>query len=422
MSDKTQEHRGESGKRRFLIIAVSSLVFFIGGILLGRSLYSRNEPVKNDPKAAAAVEKSEPLASEANQISLSAEALKLGQIEIGDVVSRQFHSKLEVSGRLATNEDNTARVGTIVTGRVTRILATVGDAVKKGQPLIYIHSHELLTARADAQKASAMIIEKEKALAYAKAELDRADRLVAARAISRKEQATATANVVAANAELDHAKAELTRASEWLEHLTVPHDSHDDIVIYSPMNGIVVKRNVTVGTVVNEATDLISLANFETLWAIAEVPQYQAAGVRIGQSIEFKVSAFGDNRFKGQIVHIGEVLNPDTRTVQVRCLVNNSRGNLRPEMFATITIDAIGEGGVASSPAVPSEAVQDLKGEKMVFILAGEGIFEKRTVKTGREQDGMIEILSGLQPGQKIVKHGGFFIKSEMLKSTMAEE
>lgn len=422
MSEQIVERSNGWGGRRILVACLASLAFFIAGILIGRALFIGNRGAKESTKPEAQAAKPAPEPSAEGLIELSAAAIKAGQIEYSEVADYPFRSRLEVNGRLAVNEDNTARVGTIVTGRVTRVLATVGDTVRKGQPLIYIHSHELLTARADADKARALVIEREKSLSYARAELDRASRLLEARAISKKEQATAAANVVALTAELDQAKAELTRASEWLEHLTVPHDSHDDIVIYSPMNGVVLKRNVTIGTVVNEATDLMSIANMETLWAIAEVPQHQAARVRPGQSVEFRVSAFGDNRFSGRIVHLGEILNPETRTVSVRCLVNNPRGTLRPEMFATITIDSGTQTDQKGSLAVPAEAVQDLRGAKMVFVVVRDGVFDKRTVEVGREQDGKVEILAGLKAGERIVSHGGFFIKSEMLKSSMAEE
>jgi cobalt-zinc-cadmium efflux system membrane fusion protein len=302
---------------------------------------------------------------------------------------------------------------------VTRVLATVGDFVKKGQSLIYIHSHELLEARADAEKARSKVAEKEKALVYAKAEQERAERLLAAKAISSREHAQAAANVIAASAELEQARAELARASEWLEHLTVPHDSHDDIVVYAPVSGVVLKRNVTLGTVVNEATDLMIIASLDTLWAIAEVPQQQALSVRVGQPVEMKISTFGDQRFAGRVIHIGETLNPDTRTAQVRCLVNNPRGNLRPEMYATISIAS--EKG-EEVLAVPTEAVNEMQGERVVFIALGDGLFEKRSVQTGREQKGMIEITGGLQAGQRVAIRGSFFIKSEFLKGTLSEE
>ena len=414
--------RGDRAKglRTKLLILLSLLAVFSAGVLLGRSrlTWSESGEAQNASGSKPAIEAGEQKPA-ANQVRLSPEAIERGRIEIGAVSTQPFRQTLEATGRLALNEDATARVGTIVTGRVTRVLATVGDFVKKGQALIYIHSHELLDARANAAKAQAAVTEREKALAYAKAELDRADRLLAAKAVSKREQAQAAANFTAAIAELEQARAELARTSEWLEHLTVPHDSHEDIVIYAPISGVVLKRNVTLGTVVNEASDLMSIANLETLWAIAEAPQQQAALVRVGQPVEISISTFGDQRFTGRVVHIGETLNPETRTAQVRCLVNNPRGNLRPEMYATIIIASEKREEVM---AAPSEAVIEMQGEQVVFVTLGDGLFEKRPVQTGRQQNGMIEITGGLQPGARIVTRGGFFIKSEFLKSTLSEE
>jgi membrane fusion protein, heavy metal efflux system len=403
------------GLRMKLMALLLLAAVFIAGLLLGQSrMAGSGSAVESKPASGAGERK-----SAANQARLSPEAIERGQIEIGAVSMHSFSQTLEVSGRLALNEDAAARVGTIVTGRVTRVLATVGDYVKKGQALIYIHSHELLDARASAAKAQVAVTEKEKALAYARAEFDRADRLLAAKALSRREQAHAAANVTAATAELEQARAELSRASEWLEHLSVPHDSHDDIVIYAPITGVVLKRDVTLGTVVNEANDLMTIANLDTVWAIAEAPQQQAASVRVGQQVEIKISPFADRLFSGRVVHIGATLNPETRTAQVRCLVNNPRGDLRPEMYATINIAS--ETG-RQAPAAPAEAVIEMQGERVAFVSPGPGLFEKRTVQTGREQNGMIEITGGLKPDDRIVTRGCFFIKSELLKSTLSEE
>jgi cobalt-zinc-cadmium efflux system membrane fusion protein len=408
------------GFRMKVLVSLSLVAVFGAGMLLGRSRLAGgdNGEAQNASESKPASEAGEQK-SAANQVRLSPEAVKRGQIETGPVSIHMFRQSLEAPGRLAINEDAAARVGTIVTGRVTRVLATVGDYVKKGQALIYIHSHELLDARANGAKAQASVTEKEKALAYAKAELDRADRLLAAKAVSRREQAQAAANVTAATAELDQARAELARASEWLEHLTVPHDSHDDIVIYAPISGVVLKRNVTLGTVVNEASDLMAIADLDTLWAIAEAPQQQAASVQVGQQVEIKVSTFGDRRFAGRVVHIGETLSPETRTAQVRCLVHNPRGDLRPEMYVTINIAS--EKG-QEVLAAPGEAMVEMQGERVVFLALGDGLFEKRPVQTGRQQNGMIEITGGLKQDNRVVTRGAFFIKSEFLKSTLSEE
>jgi membrane fusion protein, heavy metal efflux system len=402
------------------------LLVFLGLLALGLLLWAfwptRNEGVAaNQPANKAEAKPEEPAKTVASstRVQLSAEAIKRGEIETAEATLHSLRLTLEAPGRLTYNEDAAVRVGTIVGGRVRRVLAMVGDAVKKDQALIYLHSHELLDARAAEAKARVAVSEKEKSLAYAKAEAERADRLLEAKAISRREHAQAQANVVAAQSELGQAKAELERAAEFLEHLSVPHDSHDDVVINSPINGVVIKRNVSIGTVVTEATDLMMVADLSTLWAIAEVPEHQAASIRTGQQIIAKLAAFPGSSFAGRVVHLGGELNPQTRTVQVRCLLNNPRGQLRPEMSALIKLDI---GAPQPVLAVPREAVQEINRERVVFLALGDGNFEKLPVQPGREQDALIEIVSGLQMGQRIVTRGAFFIKSEFLKGSLAEE
>lgn len=376
-------------------------------------------PQASPTAATSPAEKPAEKAAPDNRVQLSAEAIKRGQIETAEATTQTMALTLEAPGRLAYNEDATVRVGTIVGGRVRRVLAMVGDHVKKDQALVYLHSHELLDARAAEAKARISVTEKEKALAYAKAEAERAERLLEAKALSKREHAHAQANVTAAQAELEHAKAELERAAEFLEHLSVPHDSHDDVVINSPISGIVTERNMSVGTVVTEATDLMKVADLSSLWAIAEVPERQAAALRTGQHVTAKIAAFPESSFTGRVILIGTQLNPQTRTVQVRCLINNARGQLRPEMSALIQLDT---GTPQAGLALPSAAVQEINGERVVFIAHDGGSFEKVTVQTGREQNGLVEITSGLQTGQRVVTRGAFFIKTEFLKGSLAEE
>lgn len=367
--------------------------------------------------AAAATEKKDDAA--ASHVELSAEALKRAGIETTEVASQSLAQVLTATGRLALNDDAVVRVGTFVNGRVVHIFAKVGDQVRKGQTLVHIHSHELTDARGAFAKAKAALVEKEKALAFAQAEADRAERLFAAKAIAKREVDQAQARVIAAKAEIDLVKAELERAAEFLEHLAVDQDAPDEVAIHSTASGIVTKRLITEGTVVSDAMDLIEIANISTLWAIAEVPEAQASFARIGQAVSIKVPALGDATISGKVIHIGTSLNPDTRTVQVRCLVNNLRGNLRPEMYATIQLSG---GATASALAVPRVAIQDINGEKIVFIALENNAFEKRVVEVGREQGEFIEITKGLEAGIRVVTKGGFFLKTELLKSSLEEE
>lgn len=387
-----------------------------GGALLLRTVWTnRPAPTPEQQTTVATAEKT----SDADQVQFSAETLARAKIETQEVALRSLPMEIEASGRLAINEDASARVGSPTEGRVTKVLATVGDYVKAGQTLVLVHSHELVQAQADHAKAVAALTRAEKSLVYAQAELDRANRLLAAKAISEREQMRAAADVTAAKAEVAQIKVELNRSEEFLEHLGVKPGGPDDVVISAPISGQIIKRNISIGTVVNPAEDLLVIANFTTLWAIAEVPEKQAAAVRPGQPVHLSVQAFAERQFKARVIQIGAALNPETRTTQVRCLVENVRGQLRPEMFATIHLTT---GMTQQILAVPRDAIQEIKGEKVVFVPTGAETFVKRAVQTGREQGDWIEIISGLQAGERIVTRGGFFVKSEFLRSTMSEE
>jgi cobalt-zinc-cadmium efflux system membrane fusion protein len=415
-SQTSAEEDGLRAARRpiglWLALAILALV---GAGLLAWRFWPRSQAttVTEPAMAAASAEKA------IDQLELSAEALSRAGIETQEVGLQSLTQTLSATGRIVINEDTAARVGSPTEGRVTRVLVTVGDRVRTGQPLFYLHSHELLEAQADYTKAQTAVTRAEKTLAYAKAELERANRLLEAKAISLREQMQAAAEVNAATAELERVKAELRRAEEYLEHLGATPESADTAVIRAPIAGVVLKRLVSIGTVVNPADDLMVIANLSTLWVIAEVPESQAAFVRSGQGVEITVAAFPERRFPGRVVYLGESLSPETRTVQVRCLVQNPRGQLRPEMYATVQINT---GQKQSVLAVPRDAVHEMQGGQVVFIALGKGKFEKRVVQTGRGQDNWIEITNGLEAGQRIVTRGGFFIKSEFLKGMVKEE
>jgi membrane fusion protein, heavy metal efflux system len=380
----------------------------------------RAEPAAST-EAKPAAEKTEEKNDEAatNRVELSAEAAKRAGLETAEVTSQSLAQTLTATGRLALNDDAVVRIGTFVDGRVVHIFAKVGDHVRKGQTLVHIHSHELTDARGAFAKAKASLVEKEKALAFAQAEAERAERLFAAKAIAKREVDQANARVIAAKAEIDLVKAEMERAGEFLEHLAVDQDAPDEVAIRSTLSGIVTKRLITEGTVVSDAMDLMEVANIATLWAIAEIPEAQASFARLGQPVSIKVPALGDVTISGKVIHIGTALNPETRTVQVRCLVNNPRGNLRPEMYATIDLKG---STTASALAVPRAAVQDINGEKVVFVVLEDNAFEKRIVELGREQGELVEITKGLDVGTRIVTKGGFFLKTELLKASLEEE
>ena len=357
-----------------------------------------------------------------NIVVLSPDALARGEIQIVTVGRRPLPQELRVTGRVQVNEDRAVRIGSPVEGRITRVLATVGDRVKAGQPVLALHSHELAAARSDYEKARAAVARAEKALAYAQAEFERANRLLEAKAISRREQLRAAADLMTAEAELEQARAELRRAEEFLHHLGAWPELSDEVLIRAPIDGVVLERRATVGTVVTPSMDLLMIADLSTLWVIAEVPEPQAARIRVGQPVSIFVAAFAEERFSGRVAHIGEVLDPQTRTVRVRCVVHNRQQRLRPEMYATILITL---GSTSPQLVIPREAVQEIGGQSIVFVELAPGRFEKRPVRLGLSatlsEGEFVEVTSGLREGERIVARGSFWLKSELLKTVIQE-
>ena len=132
----------------------------------------------------------------------------------------------------------------------------------------------------------------------------------------------------------------------------------------------------------------------------------------------FPVRAYPGREFAGRILKLGEQLDPATHTLQVRILVPNQQGLLKPEMYASAVVR---ESGRRSALFVPEEAIQEVNGVSVVFVRRTQNDFEARTVKTGQHGDGGTEILEGLNPGEAVVVGGSFQLKSQLLKSTIQD-
>jgi cobalt-zinc-cadmium efflux system membrane fusion protein len=176
---------------------------------------------------------------------------------------------------------------------------------------------------------------------------------------------------------------------------------------------------VTPGTVVSPASEMFTIADLSMLWAIAEVNEEHLSKLREGMPVRISVQAYVDRSFAGRIGKLGETLDPATRTVRVRVEVPNRLGLLKPEMYASAEIKM---GGTDSGLFVPAEASQEVRGQTVVFVRKSPSEFEVRPVRLGLPVGGAVQVLSGLRDGEAVVSLGSFILKSEFLKSTLAEE
>jgi multidrug efflux pump subunit AcrA (membrane-fusion protein) len=135
--------------------------------------------------------------------------------------------------------------------------------------------------------------------------------------------------------------------------------------------------------------------------------------------VEIHVAAYPDEPFGGSIIFVGDTLDPKTRRVSVRCTVPNADGRLKPQMYAALLLE---EGAQRTVLGVPKAAVQELDGKSVVFVTDGGGTFRRRDVALGRTVDEVVEIVSGLRPGEQIAVSGSFVLKSQLLQASAPED
>jgi RND family efflux transporter MFP subunit len=181
----------------------------------------------------------------------------------------------------------------------------------------------------------------------------------------------------------------------------------------------VIKRNITPATVVQAGTEAFVVTNLSTVWVTGAVSERDISLVRIGSPVTVKVQGYPDEIFHGSVGQVGSTLDPETRTIPVRVVVPNPGLRLKPEMFATATIEE-----TATKPAifVPEDSLQEIRGIATVFVLTDADHFRAQSVSLGTRSDRRVEVLQGLKPGDRIAVSGAFMVKSGLLKSSVGEK
>lgn len=370
-------------------------------------------------------------------LELDPAAIDLAGIEFVEAVEAGLPETLEVAGRIGVNENRTARVGALVDGRITKVRANVGDRVREGQILAEIQSYEVDDTRAQYAKARAELDRANSQLEFSQKIRDRASRLYELKAGSLEELQRAEADLHRAQTEIVVIRAEMGRLEEKLEQLGLSiggafeeytkqggaqsehFDSLERVPVVSPLTGTVLERMVTPGTVVSPSDDAFIVSDLSTLWVQAEVPEAYLASLKEGQQVQVRVEAYSDTLFPARLAHVGDVLNPATRTVQVRCEAPNIQRRLRSEMYATVRFD-LGTG--EKTILLPRASVQNVDDRDLVFVRTGTSSFEVRPVKLGRATETQVSIVEGIGAGEQVVTEGSFLLKSELLKARVQEE
>jgi cobalt-zinc-cadmium efflux system membrane fusion protein len=347
---------------------------------------------------------------------------QLHQLGIVKVESAVFRIEKQAIGQIAFNEDASTLVLTPFSGRVTRLIAKIGDAVKRGDPLYEIDSPEVVQAQTDLIAAVQGLDKSKSQLALAKRTLDRQTGLYEAKATSQRELEQAKADHTAAETDVKTAEGVLSatrnrlrvlgRSDAEVARLEKERLINPLITISTPIDGTVIARKVGPGQYVrsDSGEPLYSIADLSIMWLKANVSENDIGLVRVGQEIEVRVLAVPDRVFKARIGAIGAASDAATRRVVVRSEIPNPEGALKSEMFATFKIVT---GNGEPDAAVPVDAVIREGDLAFVWVEREPTLLERRPVKLGIELNGRLQIREGLQPGERVVARGAIFVDNE---------
>jgi cobalt-zinc-cadmium efflux system membrane fusion protein len=376
----------------------------------------------NDPGAGASSTKVGP-----QEVVITAGQQAAQKIEVQTATLENIPSMVSVPGKITLPDNAMWRVGVLTSGRVEAVYANLGDAVKKGQILARMHSHDVHEARADYEVAVAERTRHDAAAALAQKEYERTMRLFALKAASLEQTEIAKQELVNAQTAARDAEVNLVREKTHLEEiLGIPADvpagaseeEMDTIPIRAPASGYVLEKNVTPGSTIEPATDAFVLGDLHHLWMLASVEEGRLAELHQGEAATVTLPDVPGVSFNGRVTNLGQQFDPTTRRMQIRIELDNPENRLRPEMLAQASLPV---GERKAGLFVSQDAVQQINGLNTVFVRTGGDHFAMRPVETGQVVPGMVEILSGVTPGEQVVTHGSFLVKSELLRASIGD-
>ena len=345
-------------------------------------------------------------------------------IETETIAPQSIAGTILATGKILVSEDRMANIGPVHEGRLVRLYAGQGSNVKKGQKLADLESADIDQAEADYLKALA---DYENARRTSVAELKLAQATYDRTKMLYEKTITAGKNLQAAEHDLEVAKAladstvagtkaALTAARRHLRILGLKESDVDALVnkpnlaavfsLTSPIGGIVVERNATIGATVGTDANLFKIIDISRVWIDANVFEKDLERVRRGQEVKVSVPAFPGSSFAGKVILISSVVDPETRTVKVRTEVPNPDSKLKPDMFANVEIITDMH---RTAISIPQSALLNDGGQTVVFVAAGSD-YQKRTVTAGIQSNDRVEILDGLQAGDKVVVKGNYLL------------
>ena len=327
---------------------------------------------------------------------------QMSHVQVVTVAPMKLTRTLRLTGNVTYNAFLTTPVITQVGGLVSRILVVPGERVRKGQPLLEIASPDYSQMRAAYLKAKDTFRVTDKNYA-------RAQDLYAHNAIAERDLLQAESDRNLAQADLDATEQALRILGIQKPDELEKAPSSPQIPLPAPIGGEVVERNVSPGQLLQPgATQAFVISDMSSVWILANVYQSDLAYVKVGDAVAVQTDSYPDI-FHGKISFLSPALDPNTRTLQARLVVDNPGGKLKNNMYCFAIVTA---GVIQNAIAVPDAAIlRDDQNQPFVYVATGSNQFGRRGVEIGQSQAGQTQVLKGLSAGEKVVGNGSLFLQ-----------
>src|SRR5258705_1550435 len=344
------------------------------------------------------------LAQQTNPDEIEVTPALASNLKVGTPQTHEVTGVLQVSAHVETDARRVARVGWSVAGRILKLVVFEGQGVRPGTVLATLHSTDL----SDAQLALVKAYSQKN---LAEAATKRAEQLVAADVIVRAELERRQAELLQASTEAASYRTQLRglgMSDAQIQKLVTTHELSADYSIVTPKGGIVLERKVTIGQVVQPADPAFTIADLSSVWIVANVPEEDAGLLRKGMDVAVQIPAL-PKQINGHLSYVAPIVDPATRTVQVRMDIANPQGIYRPDELASMTFT----GHTVHKLTVPQTAVVRQENRDYIFVEIAPNKFLLREVVLGEETDDRRVLQGGIREGERIVLDGAFHLNNQ---------
>ena len=328
------------------------------------------------------------MAAEEGQVNISPDRIQKLGVRSEPVARRAIDRVLRAVGKVDIDERRMYTVAPKFEGWIDRLhVNATGQPVGRGQPLFDAYSPELVSA----QREYAIAVQGAERMKDAAPEAQAAMRSLADASLARLK-----------NWDI---------SDEQIQQLRSGKESRRTLTFRSPIAGIVIEKKAVQGMRFMPGEALYQIVDLSTVWIVADVFEQDLALLKVGQSARVTINAYPERQFTAKVAYIYSTLNAQTRSVPVRLELANPAGLLKPAMYANVEFVAGGAAGKVLT--VPASAVIHSGTRQIVLIELGEGRFAPRAVKLGRQGEQYVELLDGVQEGEKVVVSANFLIDAE---------